>query len=59
MSTETKFRGPEVARKMAKLFGKRVKTVTVEMKYARPVRAFVKKIEKAHKEAQKGDLVFR
>ena len=58
MTTATEFRSPEVARKMAKLFGRRVKTVTIEMKYARPVRTFVRKIEKAHKQADKGELIF-
>ncbi len=58
MPTATEFRSPDVAREMTKLFGNRVKKVTIDMKYTRPVRSFVGKIEKAHKQAAKGDLTF-
>ena len=58
MKTATEFCSPEIARKMAKLFGARAKTVTLEMKYARPVRAFVRKIDQAHKQVANGNLVF-
>ncbi len=58
MPTATEFSSPDVAREMAKLFGNRVKKVKIDMKYTRPVRSFVGKIEKAHKRAAKGDLTF-
>jgi len=58
VSTERRFGSPEIAREMAKMFGDEAKTVTVEMKYRREVGRFVRKIEKAHKQAEKSKLVF-
>ena len=59
MPATTEFGSPDVARKIAELFGTRPKKVAIELKYARPVRVFLRKIEKAHRNAGAGDLVFR
>jgi len=59
MATTQAFTSPEIAKEMVKLFGAEAKTVTVEIKYRREVGEFVRKIEKAHRDAEKSTLVFR
>lgn len=59
MPTVTEFRSPDIAREIAGLFGTQPKKVKIELKYTRPVRVFVRKIEKAHRQAGAGNLVFR
>ena len=59
MPTNDEFRSPGVARKIAELFGTRPKRVKISLKYTRPVRIFVNKIEQAHRQAGSRDLVFR
>ncbi|MDT8391684.1 MAG: hypothetical protein RRC34_14385 [Lentisphaeria bacterium] len=59
MLKKTGFASPQVAEQMAQVFGQKAKTVSVEMKHRRQVGDFVRKIEKAHKQAAKSTLAFR
>jgi len=59
MPMKRTFPSQEIAKEMVKLFGAEAKTVTVEIKYRREVGEFVRKIEKAHRDAEKSTLVFR
>jgi hypothetical protein len=52
------FTSPKIAREMARVFGSDAKTFTVEIKHRRVVGDFVRKIEAAHKRAEKSKLVF-
>jgi len=52
------FTSPKIAKEIARMFGSEVKTFTVEMKHRRVVGDFVRKIEAAHKRAEKSKLVF-
>jgi len=56
--SQAKFSSPNIAKEMKKKFGNKTETVTVTMKYQKQVGAFVKKIEKAHKNAGKSKLIF-
>lgn len=56
--SQAKFSSPNIAKEMEKKFGNKTETVTVKMKYQKQVGAFVKKIEKAHKNAGKSKLIF-
>lgn len=58
MTTETKFASQELAKEVARVFGSEGKTFTVKLKHKREVGNFVRKIEKAHKNAAKSNLVF-
>ena len=59
MNQGTTFTSPKIAREMARVFGSEAKTFTVEIKHRRVVGDFVRKIEAAHKQAEKSKLVFR
>ncbi len=59
MNQSTMFTSPKIAREMARVFGSEAKTFTVEIKHRRVVGDFVRKIEAAHKRAEKSKLVFR
>ncbi len=59
MRTATTFTSPQIAQEIARVFGSDVKTFSVEMKHRKEVGSFVRKIESAHKRAEKSKLVFR
>lgn len=59
MSTGATFTSPQIAKEIARVFGTEAKTFSVEMKHLREVGNFVRKIESAHKRAEKSKLVFR
>jgi hypothetical protein len=59
MNEATAFTSPKIAREIARVFGSEAKTFTVEIKHRRVVGDFVRKIEAAHKRAEKSKLVFR
>ena len=56
MEKQTTFGNAELAKKMASKFGKKRKSVKVDMRYAKEVRTFISKIEEAHKKAAKVGL---
>ena len=58
MTIQTKYASPEIAKEMAKAFGAEAKTVSVKIQHKKAVGDFVRKIEKAHKDAAKSKLVF-
>ena len=58
-SIRTGFTRPEVAEQMAQVFGKKAETVNVDMKHRQQVGKFVRKIEKARKQAAKSTLTFQ
>lgn len=55
---ETKFASQKIAKEIKKVFGSKGKTFTSKLQYKRQVGTFVRKIEKAHKDAAKSKLVF-
>ena len=59
MIDEMTFTSPKIAKEITRVFGVEAKTFTVEMKHRRVVGDFVRKIESAHKRAEKSKLVFR
>lgn len=59
MTETSTFTSPKIAKEIARVFGSEAKTFTVEMKHRRVVGDFVRKIEAAHKRAEKSKLVFR
>lgn len=59
MNQGTVFTSPKIAKEMARLFGSEAKTFKVEIKHRRVVGDFVRKIEAAHKGAEKSKLIFR
>jgi hypothetical protein len=58
MATQTKFASPAIAKEMEKVFGAETKTFSLKLQHKKPVGDFVRKIEKAHKNAAKSSLVF-
>ena len=58
MTTETRFSSPGIAKEMKKVFGSETKTFSLKLQHKKPVGDFVRKIEKAHKNAAKSTLVF-
>jgi hypothetical protein len=59
MNEATAFTSPRIAKEMSRVFGSEAKTFSVEIKHRRIVGDFVRKIEAAHKRAEKSKLVFR
>lgn len=49
----------EIAKEMEKLFPGQCKIVKIKMKHVKEVRAYIRKIEEAHKKAANSNLVFR
>ncbi len=58
MEKKATFGNADLAKKMATRFGTNQDTVQVEMRYAKEVQTFLRKIEKAHKKAADSKLVF-
>ncbi|MDD4116917.1 MAG: hypothetical protein PHI39_01735 [Kiritimatiellae bacterium] len=59
MNNEMTFTSPQIAQKVARVFGTRVKTFKVPIRHRRVVGNFVRKIETAHKRAENSKLIFR
>ena len=58
MSSTMTFTSPQIAQKVARVFGARAKTFRVQIRHRRVVGNFVRKIETAHKKAATSKLVF-
>lgn len=58
MEKQATFGNAELARKMATRFGTSTETVKVDMRYAKEVQTFIRKVEEAHKKAAESTLVF-
>lgn len=52
------FTSVRIAKEMKKKFGNRTESIAISMKYQNQIGSFIRKIEKAHKEAGKSDLLF-
>jgi len=57
MEKQATFGNVALAKKMATQFGTK-KAVSVEMRYSKEVRSFIRKVEEAHRKAAVNDLVF-
>jgi hypothetical protein len=57
MEKQATFGNVALAKKMAIQFGTK-KSVTVEMRYAKEAKSFIRKVEEAHRNAASSDLVF-
>ncbi len=58
MGKQSTFGNADLAKKMASKFGTNQKSVHAEMRYAKEVQAFLRKMEEAHKKAADSKLVF-
>ena len=58
MEKQATFGNADLAKKMAARFGKNKEAVQVEMRYAKEVGLFIRKVEEAHKKAADSKLVF-
>ncbi len=58
MEKPSTFGNADLARKMASKFGTGQKSVKVDMRYAKEVQTFIRKVEDAHKKAAESKLVF-
>ncbi len=58
MGKQSTFGNVDLAKKMASRFGTNQKFVRAEMRYAKEVQAFLRKMEEAHKKAADSKLVF-
>jgi len=58
MEKQATFGNAELARKMASQFGTNLETVKVDMRYAKEVQTFIRKVEEAHQKAAESTLVF-
>jgi hypothetical protein len=58
MEKQATFGNAELARKMATRFGTSTEAVKVDMRYAKEVQTFIRKVEEAHQKAAESTLVF-
>ncbi len=58
MEKQATFGNADLARKMATQFGTSRETVKVDMRYAKEVQTFIRKVEDAHKKAAESTLTF-
>ncbi len=58
MKKQSTFGNADLAKKMASKFGTSQDLVHVEMRYAKEVQTFLRKMEEAHKKAADSKLVF-
>ena len=58
MEKHATFGNADLARKMASQFGTSPQSVQVDMRYAKEVQNFIRKVEEAHQNAAKSTLVF-
>ena len=59
MSDDAAYGSPRFGEEMARVFGAEPQAIQFTMKYKRVVERFVKKIERAHKQAEKSTTVFK
>jgi ribosomal protein L23 len=52
------FSSPALVRAMEKIYGSKVKTVKISLRYGRSVNAYIRKIEEGHKKAAESTLRF-
>ena len=55
---ERVFSSPALVKAMGKMYGRKVKTVRISLRYGRSVNAYIKKIEEGHKKAAESTLRF-
>ena len=58
MKKQSTFGNTDLAKKMVSKFGISQDSVQVEMRYAKEVQIFLRKVEEAHKKAADSKLVF-
>lgn len=58
MGKQATFGNADLARKMASRFGTSQESVKAEMRYAKEVRLFLRKVEEAHEKAAESKLIF-
>ncbi len=58
MKKQSTFGNADLAKKMASKFGTSQDSVQVEMRYAKEVQTFLKKVEEAHRKAANSKLAF-
>lgn len=58
MEKQATFGNTDLARKMASQFGTSSESVKVDMRYAKEVQTFIRKVEEAHQKAANSTLVF-
>lgn len=58
MEKHATFGNADLAKKMASQFGTSRQSVKVDMRYAKEVQRFIRKVEEAHQKAAKSTLVF-
>lgn len=58
MEKQVTFGNADLARKMVTRFGADSESVKVEMRYAKEVQKFIRKVDAAHRKAAKSKLVF-
>ena len=58
MNSTMTFTSPQIAQKVARVFGAQAKTFRVPIRHRRVVGSFVRKIETAHKRAERSKLLF-
>ena len=58
MVKQATYGNADLAKKMVSRFGNDQKAVKVEMRYAKEVEEFIRKVEKAHQRAATSKLVF-
>jgi len=56
---ETNYASPMIASALRKQFGNKVQPVNVEMKYAKPLGDFIRRVNAAHQATNKSQLVFK
>ena len=55
---QAKFTSPKIADEIRKKFAKQTEIISINMKYKRHIGRFIRKIERAHKRAEKSTLSF-
>lgn len=58
MKKPATFGNAELAKKMASKFGTSSESVKVDLRYAKEVQTFIRKVEEAHQKAADSTLVF-
>lgn len=58
MKKQATFGNADLAKKIASKFGTKQDVVKVEMRYAKEVQTFLRKVEKAHNKAADSKLLF-
>ncbi|MCF8055831.1 MAG: hypothetical protein K9K37_04220 [Desulfocapsa sp.] len=58
MEKHMTFGNADLAKKMVTRFGMSQQSVQVEMRFAKEVRQFIQKVDKAHKKAASSKLIF-